>query len=186
MWGFGGQAGYYTDAETGLILCTNRFYDPQPGRFLTRDPIGYAGGINLYGYTENNPANRLDPTNRLDPRGFAPQGGLGNGIPSGDGLGNNYLKTFFPAKPPPFFYNSSASGVLNKFGNDAFQWASGVGRTTAPIGITSGTVSVVGDVLYLASPNPGLFGNVIALGGALVQAPYLAGSLSVSRGGAPL
>lgn len=26
--GFGGQAGYYTDVETGLILCTHRFYDP--------------------------------------------------------------------------------------------------------------------------------------------------------------
>ena len=39
-WGFGGQAGYYTDAETGLVLCTHRFYDPQQGRFLTRDPNG--------------------------------------------------------------------------------------------------------------------------------------------------
>ena len=62
VFGFGGQAGYYTDAETGLILCTNRHYDPQQGRFLTRDPIGYAGGINLYSYTGNNPVNWLDPS----------------------------------------------------------------------------------------------------------------------------
>jgi len=61
VFGFGGQAGYYTDTETGLILCTNRHYDPQQGRFLTRDPIGYGGGINLYSYTANNPVNRLDP-----------------------------------------------------------------------------------------------------------------------------
>lgn len=65
VFGFGGQAGYYTDMETGLVLCTNRFYDnrfydPQSGRFLTRDPMGYGGGINLYGYTQNNPVNRLD------------------------------------------------------------------------------------------------------------------------------
>jgi len=61
VFGFGGQAGYYTDTETGLILCTNRHYDPQSGRFLTRDPIGYDGGVNLYGYAGNNPANWSDP-----------------------------------------------------------------------------------------------------------------------------
>ena len=61
-WGFGAQWGYQTDAETGLVLCTNRFYDPQQGRFLTRDPLGYAGGINLYGYVGNNPVNSVDPS----------------------------------------------------------------------------------------------------------------------------
>ena len=60
--GFGGQAGYYTDTETGLILCTHRYYDPANGRWLTRDPIGYAGGVNLYGYVGNNPGNRWDPS----------------------------------------------------------------------------------------------------------------------------
>ena len=42
------------------MLCTNRYYDPQQGRFLTRDLIGYAGGVNLYGYTANNPVNETD------------------------------------------------------------------------------------------------------------------------------
>ena len=60
VWGFEAQSGYYTDAETGLILCTRRFYDPQNGRFLTRDPIGYNGGVNLYGYTGNNPISGTD------------------------------------------------------------------------------------------------------------------------------
>ena len=60
--GFGGQAGYYTDTETGLILCTHRYYDPANGRWLTRDPMGYAGGVNLYGYVGNDPGNRWDPT----------------------------------------------------------------------------------------------------------------------------
>lgn len=46
---------------SGLILCTHRYYDPQQGRFVTRDPIGYAGGINLYGYVRNNPGNESDP-----------------------------------------------------------------------------------------------------------------------------
>ncbi len=43
-YGYKGQVGYYTDGETGLILCTFRYYDPATGRWLTRDPIGYAGG----------------------------------------------------------------------------------------------------------------------------------------------
>lgn len=61
VFGFGAQAGYYTDGQTGLILCTHRYYNPQTGRFLTRDPFGLAGGVNLYEYGCNNPVNRVDP-----------------------------------------------------------------------------------------------------------------------------
>ena len=66
-WGYEAQAGYYADVETGLLLLMHRFYDPSTGRFLTRDPIGYGGGINLYGYTGNNPVNREDPDGTLAP-----------------------------------------------------------------------------------------------------------------------
>ncbi len=59
--GYGGQFGYYRDNETGLYLCTHRYYDASAGRFLSRDPIGFDGGINLYGYTGNNPTNWSDP-----------------------------------------------------------------------------------------------------------------------------
>jgi RHS repeat-associated protein len=59
--GYGGQWGYSTDGETGLQLLTSRYYDAGAGRFLNRDPIGYDGGINLYGYVENNVANLVDP-----------------------------------------------------------------------------------------------------------------------------
>jgi len=59
--GFQGQFGAYTDNETGLVLMGHRYYDAGTGRFLTRDPKGYGGGINLYGFTGNNPVNESDP-----------------------------------------------------------------------------------------------------------------------------
>jgi len=64
--GFGAQWGYYKDTETGLSLLGLRYYDPGTGRFLTRDPIGYAGGENLYRYCHNNPLSGIDPTGTYD------------------------------------------------------------------------------------------------------------------------
>jgi len=63
--GYGGLAGYYTDWETGLCLLGFRYYDVLAGRFLTRDPIGFVGGINLYEYVGNSPLVRHDPLGYL-------------------------------------------------------------------------------------------------------------------------
>ena len=46
-----------------------RYYDPSVGRFLTRDPIGYEGGINLYTFCGNNPVNHIDPGGTEDDGG---------------------------------------------------------------------------------------------------------------------
>jgi RHS repeat-associated protein len=43
------------NATGGFVYLRNRWYDPQTGRFLTQDPIGLAGGVNLYSYAGNNP-----------------------------------------------------------------------------------------------------------------------------------
>ena len=40
--------GQYHDHETGLHYNRHRYYDPQVGRFISKDPISYAGGLNLY------------------------------------------------------------------------------------------------------------------------------------------
>ncbi|NPT38652.1 RHS repeat-associated core domain-containing protein [Paraburkholderia xenovorans] len=52
--------GQYLDRETGLHYNTLRYYDPDIGRFTTPDPIGLAGGVNLYAYGVN-PISWIDP-----------------------------------------------------------------------------------------------------------------------------
>jgi uncharacterized protein RhaS with RHS repeats len=49
----------------------NRYYDPNTGRFTQEDPIGLAGGLNLYGFAGG------DPVNFSDPFGLCPEGVAG-------------------------------------------------------------------------------------------------------------
>jgi RHS repeat-associated protein len=53
--------GQYYDAETGFHCNYHRYYDPRTGRYLTPDPIGLVGGINLFAYVHDNPVNDTDP-----------------------------------------------------------------------------------------------------------------------------
>jgi RHS repeat-associated protein len=48
-------------ALLGWLHVGERYYDPAGGRFMQRDPIGIAGGPNVYGYVEDNPADSVDP-----------------------------------------------------------------------------------------------------------------------------
>lgn len=58
--GFGG--GLY-DAATGLVRLGARDYDPEAGRWTTRDPLGFRGGqLNLFAYAFNDPVNNVDRT----------------------------------------------------------------------------------------------------------------------------
>jgi RHS repeat-associated protein len=57
--------GQYYDPETGLHYNYFRYHNPQTGRYITPDPIGLEGGINLFVYTTNNPINAYDPTGTI-------------------------------------------------------------------------------------------------------------------------
>ncbi|WP_241688185.1 RHS repeat-associated core domain-containing protein, partial [Salmonella enterica] len=52
--------GQYLDRETGLHYNLYRFYDPDIGKFISGDPIGLKGGLNLYSYAPN-PLTWIDP-----------------------------------------------------------------------------------------------------------------------------
>lgn len=53
--------GREVDSETGLSYYRARWYDSQAGRFISEDPIGFAGGLNWYSYVDNNPVAAGDP-----------------------------------------------------------------------------------------------------------------------------
>jgi RHS repeat-associated protein len=62
-----GYAGYFYHAVSGLDFTMFRAYDPTHARWLNRDPIGELGGINLYAYTNGNPATLADPLGLWSP-----------------------------------------------------------------------------------------------------------------------
>jgi len=88
--------GQYFDAETGLHYNFHRYYDPEAGRFVSADPIGFAGGLNPHAYVPN-PLTWSDPLglvrgckkgkgkSSLDENGLIPDKG-GKGATSPEGL----------------------------------------------------------------------------------------------------
>jgi RHS repeat-associated protein len=52
--------GQYEDEETELCYNRYRYYDPETGRFVSADPVGITGGLNLFGYN-GNPITSVDP-----------------------------------------------------------------------------------------------------------------------------
>jgi len=69
------------DSETGMYFYRARYYDQKAGRFVTKDPISFAGGdVNLYAYVGNDPVNWGDPYGLVDmPRALrAGAGVIGN------------------------------------------------------------------------------------------------------------
>ena len=56
--------GQQVDEESGLAYNRHRYYDPNTGRFISKDPIGLAGGVNVYQYAPN-------PVGWVDPLGLA-------------------------------------------------------------------------------------------------------------------
>jgi len=74
--------GHFYDAETEMYNCRARYYQPGVGRFLGRDPLGYADGPDTYQYARSRPTGLSDPyglgpgPNRPQPGGVAPAPGF--------------------------------------------------------------------------------------------------------------
>ena len=56
-----GFTGFYLHSGSSLNFSHTREYDAVAARWLSRDPIGEGGGLNLYGYVGGNPISMVDP-----------------------------------------------------------------------------------------------------------------------------
>jgi RHS repeat-associated protein len=60
---FFGYTGRERDEESDLNYYRARYYDPELGRFISKDPIGFAAGdVNQFRYVGNGPTNATDPS----------------------------------------------------------------------------------------------------------------------------
>ena len=69
--------GLYRHSASNLDLAVYRAYDPDLGRWLSRDPVGEGPRVNLYQYASNDPSDRIDQSGLSDFKYYGNWGGPG-------------------------------------------------------------------------------------------------------------
>jgi len=98
-----GGYGVSADADDGPLYMRARCRDPGLGVFVSRDPIGLRGGLNLYGYVNNNPENYSDSF------GLCPRLSKGSGLVIVGGL----IIAVTAAWPPVLFPSLALPGIVS-------------------------------------------------------------------------
>lgn len=149
---FVGQLGVMRE-ENGLDYMRNRWYDPTQGRFTQQDPIGLAGGANLYAYVGNSPLTFTDPTGLVDPI----SGGL-------------LIEGMFVANPSGM---GAVSGAFGSTGAATADAAIGQGIRAQTDALTAAFVASQTPVGASAAPayfgNPGITQGELAIARAHLQ-----------------
>ena len=107
--------GQQYDVESGLYYNRNRYYNPGQGRYITQDPIGLNGGINLYSYGPN-PLSWIDPLGlsckptKYHKRTVSEVARLRRNFERSGGVRERFLKSL-----------SKAPDALSKWGADAVE-----------------------------------------------------------------
>jgi RHS repeat-associated protein len=126
---FGDVIGGQTDGS-GQKYMRNRYYDPAKGTFTQKDPIGLAGGVNLYGFAGG------DPVNYSDPFGL-------KGCPTGEVCGGDeYVNA---AKQAVASFIDGAINILGSIGNSIRDALPGL-AVDAGVQLAASVVPVVGEV----------------------------------------
>ena len=109
------------DTDIGLYYYRNRWYDSEIGKFISEDPIGFAGDdANLYGYVWNSPIKYSDPTG-LD--------GWGNDTADWLDERIEYARRWYQGGDQNWVWNGSVNSVadFSRIGADVFRLGSGAG-----------------------------------------------------------
>ena len=145
--------GQYYDQETGLHYNYYRYYDPNTGRYLTPDPIGLTGGINLFLYTNGNPVNSID-LEGLEVSGFV-VGAISGGIL---GAWSGYEAGGLPGAFGGGAIGAVTGGAIG-WALDPFTGKKIAGATGAILGHLVGTI--IGEILGPSSLSPSERGPII-------------------------
>jgi RHS repeat-associated protein len=137
-----------------------RYYDPVAGRFLSPDPLGNAGSMDLYSAFNGDPVNQFDPDGRFAAGslngalqyGSEVYASLGNALDAVEGVFHNdaYNAVYHPGG-----YQADSSYQYNyERGSDAYRAGSDFGYTAAFIGLQVGLVAAtegLGELAPVAS-----------------------------------
>jgi RHS repeat-associated protein len=111
------------DLTTKLYYFRARWYDPVSGRWLSKDPIGISGGLNMYAFCGNNPVNFTDAFGlRWFGGGDDPEGWTvgrdkpGSPVKPGPGEIGGWLEKNFPAMETMSEYHDALVGFLTDHG----------------------------------------------------------------------
>ena len=146
-------AGAQYDEETGFYYLRSRYHDPVHGRFIQEDPIGLAGGVNLYAYADGDPTSARDPSGmgaEPEPEDRSPYACLGTIRGCGDTSGDRFLGG-------PGGGGGGGGGGWTMFDQLDWQWI----QTWAEAGV----LSVVTKYLHLSSLSQGIKAGVMVAKG---------------------
>ena len=166
-------AGQWLDRETGLYYQINRYRIAGSDKFISPDPLGFAGGDNLYAYANGNPLEWHDPDGRTPVNLVA--GGIGALIGAGIGAGGYILRCWLSGEEfswGEFFIQTFVgaasgfvSGLLMNPALAAGKWAGGEVAGTALagsiVGAGGGAVAGALDDGVHSAMNGDDFGDVV-------------------------
>ena len=119
-----------------------RYYDPEVGRYISRDPVGYKDGMNVYLYVSDNPINHIDPLGLWETGSYS--GDVGEVFKGyGDAIANTAKGLYNLGRHPV----QSAVGIEHALTNPGQTWNAIKEDYSSKAGTLRGQGEIIGEVL---------------------------------------